>query len=176
MYHLPILPRNFQTHPKFNSWTLGEVFLQNFWRITEQLRLEGTSENCVTWHFMRKRAQVGLFICTLKTSNGGNSTTWGGCSHNWLYSLWKTSFLFGNLPWNNNWYPLPLLFVAAWEGRASALFIAMLSAVLKFCGETLPWIFSFPERKDLTPSVFPHRADFPALWSSNVSGLYISEL
>lgn len=39
----------------------------------------------------------------------------------------------------------------------------------KFCSEALPWIFSFSGRKDLTPSAFPHRADSPALWSSNVS-------
>lgn len=170
MYHLSILPRNFQTHPKLILEHQEGVY-KIFWRITGQPRLEGTSENCLIQSFMRKGAQVRLssilLICTLKASNDGNSTTWGGCSHNWLYSLWKISFLYGNLPWKN-WYPLPLLCVAPWEGRASALSVAMFQN-LKFCGKALPWVFSFPDSKDLTLSVFPHRAHFPAFWSSNVS-------
>lgn len=164
LYHLPILPRDFQTHPKFNSWAPGGVFLQvifkgNFWESQNSLGWKGHQKP--VWYSLSWEREPRWDCLASCSFAAWKLPVVGVLPHgeavpiiDWGKSFTMEDFFLSHTETcSNNWHSLPLLFVAPWEGRPSALFVTMLQK-LKFCGEVLPWTFSFPGRKDLTPSAF----------------------
>ena len=114
------------------------------------------------------RLSSTLSSCILKTSSDGDSTMSLGRLFQWLIALAVKNFFYRDETSSGatcTCCPLSAPCGSLRREGLHPLYSCPLSTAIPWWGP--PWAFSSPGRKDLTPSVFPHIAGSPALWSSS---------
>ena len=114
------------------------------------------------------RLSSTLSSCILKTSSDGDSTMSLGRLFQWLIVLTVKNFFYRDETSSGatcTCCPLSAPCGSLRREGLHPLYSCPLSTAIPWWGP--PWAFSSPGRKDLTPSVFPHIAGSPALWSSS---------